>query len=104
MARLRRRPARARRRHERVIALRRCGNGSGRCATERVHKPRIGLANGWFYQADRRDPASFYDVTQGDNQRKLVTCCSATAGYDQASGLGVPDWSVLPGQLPTPAK
>lgn len=69
-----------------------------------LHKPRIGLANGWFYQSDRRDPASFYDVTQGDNQLKLVTCCSATTGYDQASGLGVPDWSVLPGQLPTPAK
>jgi subtilase family serine protease len=68
------------------------------------HKPRIGLANGWFYRADRHDPASFYDVTLGDNQLKLVTCCSATTGYDQASGLGVPDWSVLPGQLPTPAK
>ena len=59
------------------------------------HEPRIGLANGWFYQADRRNPASFYDVTQGDNQLKLVTCCSAATGYDQASGLGVPDWSVL---------
>jgi subtilase family serine protease len=69
-----------------------------------LHKPRIGLANGWFYQADQRDPTSFYDVTQGDNQLKLVTCCSATTGYDQASGLGVPDWSVLPGQLPAPAK
>ena len=69
-----------------------------------LHQPRIGLANGWFYQADRRDPASFYDVTQGDNQLKLVTCCSATTGYDQASGLGVPNWQVLPGQLPNPAK
>jgi subtilase family serine protease len=68
------------------------------------HEPRIGLANGWFYQADRRNPASFYDVTQGDNQLKLVDCCGATTGYDQASGLGVPDWSVLPDELPTPAK
>lgn len=68
------------------------------------HQPRIGLANGWFYQADRHDPASFYDVTQGDNQLKLVTCCNATTGYDQASGLGVPNWQVLPGQLPSPAK
>ena len=69
-----------------------------------LHQPRIGLANGWFYQADRRDPASFYDVTQGDNQLKLVTCCSATTGYDQASGLGVPNWQILPGQLPNPAR
>jgi hypothetical protein len=59
---------------------------------------------GWFYKADRRNPASFYDVTQGDNQLKLVTCCSATTGYDDASGLGVPDWSVLPGDLPAPAR
>jgi subtilase family serine protease len=67
------------------------------------HQPRIGLANGWFYQAARRNPASFYDVTQGNNRIKLVDCCTATRGYDLASGLGVPNWSVLPSELPAPA-
>jgi hypothetical protein len=61
------------------------------------------LANGWFYQADQRNPASFYDVTNGNNRLKLVRCCGATQGYDLASGLGVPNWSVLPGELPPPA-
>jgi subtilase family serine protease len=67
------------------------------------HEPRIGLANGWFYQADERNPASFYDVTQGNNRLKLVDCCAAASGYDLASGLGVPNWSVLPRELPAPA-
>jgi subtilase family serine protease len=67
------------------------------------HQPRIGLANGWLYQADRRNPASFYDVTQGNNRIKLVNCCTATPGYDLASGLGVPNWSILPSELPAPA-
>ena len=68
------------------------------------HRPRIGLANGWFYRAAQRNPASFYDVTQGNNRLKLVNCCAATPGYDLASGLGVPDWAVLPNELPDPAK
>ncbi|MBV8220222.1 MAG: S53 family peptidase [Solirubrobacterales bacterium] len=65
--------------------------------------PRIGLANGWLYQAARRNPASFYDVSQGTNDLKAVRCCTASRGYDLASGLGVPNWSILPGELPAPA-
>jgi subtilase family serine protease len=68
------------------------------------HEPRIGLANGWFYRADQRNPTSFSDVTQGNNRLKLVDCCTAAPGYDLASGLGVPNWSVLPSELPAPAK
>ena len=29
-------------------------------------------------------------------------CCTATVGYDPASGLGVPDWASLPTTLPAP--
>lgn len=66
--------------------------------------PRVGLANGWFYRAAQRNPASFYDVTRGNNRLSaLVRCCAATRGYDLASGLGVPNWSVLPSELPPPA-
>jgi hypothetical protein len=51
-----------------------------------------------FYQAEQRNPASFYD-----NRLKLVNCCTATSGFDLASGLGVPNWSVPPSELPAPA-
>ena len=61
--------------------------------------PPIGLANGWFYQAAAQ-PSAFYDVTKGDNDLAGVGCCTASAGYDPASGLGVPNWALLPGLLP----
>jgi kumamolisin len=64
--------------------------------------PRIGLANGWFYQAASQRPSAFFDVTAGSNDLARVGCCHATVGYDEASGLGVPNWAVLPGTLPGP--
>jgi subtilase family serine protease len=64
-------------------------------------RPRVGLANGWFYQA-ASTPGAFFDVTTGNNDLAGVGCCQATAGYDLASGLGVPNWAVLPATLPTP--
>jgi tRNA (cmo5U34)-methyltransferase len=71
-------------------------------AQQRSHAaPRVGLANGWFYHA-ARDPASFYDVMHGQNGFQPLSCCTASPGYDLASGLGVPNWSVLPSQLPAP--
>jgi subtilase family serine protease len=71
-------------------------------ATQRQHgQPRIGLANGWLYQAAKR-PSTFFDVTTGNNDLAHVGCCHATAGYDPVTGLGVPNWAVLPGTLPPP--
>jgi len=71
-------------------------------ATQRQHgQPRIGLANGWFYQAANR-PSTFFDVTSGNNDLAGVGCCHATAGYDLVTGLGVPNWAALPGTLPPP--
>ena len=64
-------------------------------------RPRIGLANGWFYQAAAQ-PSTFFDVTKGSNDLAGVGCCQATAGYDPASGLGVPNWAALPAALPQP--
>ncbi len=64
-------------------------------------RPRIGLANGWFYQAASH-PGAFYDVTTGNNDLAGVGCCQAHVGYDLASGLGVPNWAVLPATLPPP--
>lgn len=63
--------------------------------------PRIGLANGWFYQAASH-PGAFFDITVGNNDLAGVGCCQATVGYDLASGLGVPNWAVLPAALSPP--
>jgi subtilase family serine protease len=71
-------------------------------ATQRRHgQPRIGLANGWLYQAAKR-PSTFFDVTSGNNDLAHVGCCHATAGYDLVTGLGVPNWAALPSTLPPP--
>ena len=64
-------------------------------------RPPIGLANGWFYRAAAH-PGAFYDITTGNNDLSGVGCCQATVGYDLASGLGVPNWAVLPATLPAP--
>jgi kumamolisin len=64
-------------------------------------RPRVGLANGWFYKAASQ-PSAFFDVTQGSNDLAEVGCCQATVGYDPASGLGVPNWATLPAALPKP--
>jgi hypothetical protein len=47
-------------------------------------------------------PSAFFDVTAGSNDLAGVGCCHATVGYDEASGLGVPNWAVLPRTLPRP--
>ena len=47
-------------------------------------------------------PGAFYDITIGNNDLANVGCCQATVGYDLASGLGVPNWAVLPATLPAP--
>lgn len=64
-------------------------------------RPPIGLANGWFYQAVSQRGA-FFDITAGTNDLAGVGCCQATVGYDLASGLGVPNWAILPATLPPP--
>jgi subtilase family serine protease len=64
--------------------------------------PPAGLVNGWFYQAVKSQPSTFFDITQGNNDLAGVGCCQATVGYDLASGLGVPNWATLPGTLPPP--
>jgi subtilase family serine protease len=64
-------------------------------------RPRIGLANGWFYQAASQ-PGALFDITTGNNDLAGVGCCQAAVGYDLASGLGVPNWAVVPTTLPPP--
>jgi subtilase family serine protease len=71
--------------------------------TERAAgRPPLGLVNGWFYSASTQ-PGTFFDIVQGDNDLDRVGCSTARPGYDTASGLGVPNWAILPGTLPAPA-
>lgn len=69
-------------------------------------RPRLGFVNPWLYDVVRRHPQTVYDVTIGDNQYavpldlegnslNIPACCQADLGYDQASGLGVLDFSEL---------
>lgn len=48
---------------------------------------------------------AFYDVTKGTNQLYFETsCCNATKGYDQASGLGAVHFDELSKLIPRPAR
>lgn len=72
-------------------------------------RPGVGFANPWFYATS---PRNFFDVVTGDNQMfvevppdgqdNTVACCAAGAGYDLATGLGVPRWGMLAKSLPPP--
>ena len=82
-------------RHSRVHVHHRWRPGHGG-----AHR-RVLVRGGWFYQAVSH-PGAFYDITIGNNDLANVGCCQATVGYDLASGLGVPNWAVLPATLPSP--
>lgn len=51
---------------------------------------------GDLHQTLYANPRAFRDVTTGSNGT-----ARATAGHDQATGLGTPNWAVLAGLLPT---
>lgn len=55
-------------------------------------QPSLGLLNPWLYQL----PAgALYDITSGTNDLFGVGCCDAGIGYDQATGLGSPNFATL---------
>lgn len=72
-------------------------------------RPGVGFMNPWLYSTSSRN---FFDVVTGDNQMfvevppdgqdNTVACCAAGAGYDLATGLGVPRWGMLAKSLPPP--
>lgn len=58
----------------------------------------LGPVHTAFYAAARDTPGAFRDVTSGDNLR-----FRAGPGYDLATGLGTPQWSLLGPRLLRPA-
>jgi hypothetical protein len=48
----------------------------------------------------KQPPATFFDITLGNNILfSNVKCCSATPGFDMASGLGTPLANLIAGRL-----
>jgi hypothetical protein len=66
-------------------------------------RPRVGFANPWIYQLYQQHPELFYDVVSGSNDLNGVGCCTATKGFDDATGLGVPNLAGLAQHLPPPS-
>ena len=54
-------------------------------------RPRVGFVNPWFYQLYKQDPGLFFDVVSGSNDLNRVDCCTAHRGFDEVSGLAVPN-------------
>jgi subtilase family serine protease len=66
-------------------------------------RPRVGFINPWFYQLYKQHPELFYDVVSGSNDLDGVGCCTATKGFDEVSGLGVPNLTEIAKRLPPPS-
>ncbi|MFN8151529.1 MAG: hypothetical protein U0R24_10460 [Solirubrobacterales bacterium] len=67
-------------------------------------RPPLGPVNGLLYALEKSSPASFFDVTQGNNAfEPKVPGEQAGPGYDLASGLGVPRFDRIAAELPPPA-
>jgi subtilase family serine protease len=73
-------------------------------ASERLAgRPRVGFVNPWIYQLYQQHPELFYDVTSGTNDLDGVGCCTAKKGFDEVSGLGVPNFAEIAKHLPPPS-
>ncbi|HTX11424.1 MAG TPA: S53 family peptidase [Solirubrobacteraceae bacterium] len=66
-------------------------------------EPPIGFINPWLYQLYKQHPDAFYDVVSGGNDLKDVRCCVATKGFDEVSGMGVPDLATIAARLSAPS-
>ncbi|HEY7823603.1 MAG TPA: S53 family peptidase [Acidimicrobiia bacterium] len=69
-------------------------------------RPKLGFINPWIYDVVKRQSQTVYDVTIGENQFaiqvdlegnsfNIPACCQSELGYDQTTGLGVPNFAEL---------
>jgi kumamolisin len=65
-------------------------------------QPPVGFVNPWLYQLYQQHSRPFYDVVSGSNDLAGVHCCTATKGFDEVSGLGVPKLAKVDQGLPPP--
>lgn len=66
-------------------------------------RPRVGFINPWLYELYTHHPDLFYDVVSGSNDLGNVGCCTAAKGFDEVSGLGVPNLAEIARHLPPPS-
>jgi subtilase family serine protease len=66
-------------------------------------RPRVGFINPWLYQLYKQHPDLFYTTVSGNNDLDNVGCCSAHKGFDEVSGLGIPNLAEIARQLPPPS-
>jgi len=66
-------------------------------------RPRVGFVNPWLYQLYQQHPELFYDVVSGSNDLNGVGCCAAAKGFDDTTGLGVPNLLEIAQHLPPPS-
>ncbi|MEI8081333.1 MAG: S53 family peptidase [Actinomycetes bacterium] len=55
-------------------------------------QPPLGLLNPWLYQLPRK---ATFDITIGNTDVYGVGCCTARRGYDQATGIGSPNFASI---------
>lgn len=62
--------------------------------------PKPGFIPPMLYYIAKHAPSSYLDITTGTNSVfGNVSCCTATPGYDEATGLGSPNADLIAGQL-----
>jgi kumamolisin len=66
-------------------------------------RARVGFINPWFYGLYKQHPDLFYDVVSGGNDLDRVGCCVATKGFDDVTGMGVPNLAEIAHYLPPPS-
>jgi subtilase family serine protease len=66
-------------------------------------RPRVGFINPWIYDLYKQQPDLFYDVISGSNDLNGVGCCTAKKGFDEVTGLGLPNLTEIARHLPPPS-
>ena len=65
----------------------------------REGRPSLGFVNPWLYQQRYK---AIRDITVGNNAVFNSACCYASKGYDQASGIGSPNFAKLAKRVQQP--
>lgn len=77
-------------------------------AERKAGRPPLGFISPLLYDLaakPRSYSTAFYDITQGSNQLYFeASCCIATKGYDQTTGLGALEFDELITMIPRPAR
>lgn len=57
--------------------------------------PTLGFLNPWLYSIRSPRNSAFFDIVSGSTDLTGNGCCTAARGYDQATGLGSPNFAAM---------